>query len=511
MDTALALPAGAEALGTSHERQGGQAAPFWYRTGDLAVWRDGGRSLELVGRADSQVKLHGVRVELGEIEGNLRRCSALVAGCAVCVADARAAALIVLQPEAALAWRAAAAEDGEPRRQASGRAVAGGHRESGACGQWGIGYQLWHLIERALRLHCEATLPRPMWPSRFVAVEALPLGPTHKLDRAALPGVLADATAQCDRRLAAAAAVSATDERRPDQGVPGGEMAAREAAGPPHPQLDRALLAVVAEVWAEALGLPDEHPLHPLHPRAAAPHTLHPAAATTAAAADFGQLGGDSLTALRAVRALHRRVRIGGRALPPLDSGMGDLGVITGVLAPAALLRRTRLSVYVAFLTENCVEVAAPATAASSVSATAAAVPSPAVPAAARTGTNPEEEAARHPRAAEVDDDAERWQQSAVELMISACQLGDGGAAVIRALLDVGALPEPIARVDAAVNARVGVAGMQPRKRRGGAGRRRVVQSPLHEAAKHGNLPAIRALLQAGASLTLATAGSRAL
>jgi ankyrin repeat protein len=37
------------------------------------------------------------------------------------------------------------------------------------------------------------------------------------------------------------------------------------------------------------------------------------------------------------------------------------------------------------------------------------------------------------------------------------------------------------------------------------------VQSPLHEAAKHGNLPAIRALLQAGASLTLATAGSRAL
>src|SRR5262249_52257550 len=43
-----------------------------YRTGDLGRWLDGG-GLELVGRNDHQVKIHGFRVELGEIETVLRR------------------------------------------------------------------------------------------------------------------------------------------------------------------------------------------------------------------------------------------------------------------------------------------------------------------------------------------------------------------------------------------------------------------------------------------------------
>jgi amino acid adenylation domain-containing protein len=44
-------------------------APF-YATGDLARWRPDGR-LECLGRRDSQVKFHGARVELGEIEAAL--------------------------------------------------------------------------------------------------------------------------------------------------------------------------------------------------------------------------------------------------------------------------------------------------------------------------------------------------------------------------------------------------------------------------------------------------------
>jgi amino acid adenylation domain-containing protein/thioester reductase-like protein len=42
-----------------------------YRSGDLGRWRANG-ALEIIGRADDQVKLNGIRVELGEIESALR-------------------------------------------------------------------------------------------------------------------------------------------------------------------------------------------------------------------------------------------------------------------------------------------------------------------------------------------------------------------------------------------------------------------------------------------------------
>jgi len=86
----------------------------FYRTGDLGRWSEDGR-LEIVGRIDFQIKLHGQRVELGEIEQALRAVPAIED--AVVLAEAAANGtkalwgFVRLRPGAALPpeeeWRAA--------------------------------------------------------------------------------------------------------------------------------------------------------------------------------------------------------------------------------------------------------------------------------------------------------------------------------------------------------------------------------------------------------------------
>ncbi|MEQ1564103.1 MAG: non-ribosomal peptide synthase/polyketide synthase, partial [Myxococcota bacterium] len=113
-----------------------------YRTGDLVRWLPDG-VLEFLGRADSQVKIRGLRVELGEIEARLLELPTVREVTAGLRAD-RLVAWVVLTPGAELqpaSWREALA----------------------------------------------ASLPEYMVPSAFVALDALPLGPTGKLDRRALP------------------------------------------------------------------------------------------------------------------------------------------------------------------------------------------------------------------------------------------------------------------------------------------------------------------------------------
>ncbi|MFJ6997378.1 AMP-binding protein [Streptomyces sp. NPDC003090] len=67
-------------------RPGGFTGTHAYRTGDLGRLRDDG-VLEVLGRRDQQVKVNGVRVELGEVEDVLRRHPGVRDACAAAVAD----------------------------------------------------------------------------------------------------------------------------------------------------------------------------------------------------------------------------------------------------------------------------------------------------------------------------------------------------------------------------------------------------------------------------------------
>jgi amino acid adenylation domain-containing protein len=192
-----------------------------YRTGDLARWGPDG-ALRFLGRFDAQVKVRGFRVEPEEVEGVLLDCPGV------------REAVVARRGDALAAWLV---PEGEERP-----AVA------------------------ALRERLAAELPGFMVPAAFTFVDALPLGPTGKVDRRALP----DPTA-------GAGPVSAG--------------ASPDAARRPRSELEHTL----ADLWAEALELEAE--------------AIDPEAS-------FFELGGHSLQVVR----LHARLtETLGREIPIVE------------------------------------------------------------------------------------------------------------------------------------------------------------------------------------------------
>ncbi len=109
-----------------------------YATGDRVRWTSSG-AMEYLGRTDNQVKVRGFRIELGEIE------AALLAHPSV------SEAAVIARANRLIAYTVSTASD--------------------------------------LRDHLARSLPEYMVPSAFVALDAMPLTPSGKIDRRALPEV----------------------------------------------------------------------------------------------------------------------------------------------------------------------------------------------------------------------------------------------------------------------------------------------------------------------------------
>ena len=174
-----------------------------YQTGDLGQLRPSG-DLEFLGRVDHQVKVRGLRVELGEIEAVLAAHPGV------------RSAVVVAREEGAVGAAGTAAADDSARGMAAGgqqRLVAYLVARGGAAGGVPAPAELRSFLARQL--------PEYMIPAAFVRLDALPMTPTGKVDRKALPA--------------------------PGRERPGGEEGYVAPAGP----LEEAL----ARIWGEVLGL----------------------------------------------------------------------------------------------------------------------------------------------------------------------------------------------------------------------------------------------------------------
>ncbi|RMB84899.1 non-ribosomal peptide synthetase [Streptomyces shenzhenensis] len=216
----------------------------WYRTGDLGRFRSDGL-LEFLGRLDSQLKIAGHRIEAGEIEAALEAHPAVARAAVVAVGERTAKRLVAFAVP--LDPRAV----GPKPPSGDGAALTEAAAPVGEPGRPEAGAPAvdLNLVEDLFGLLAER-VPGYAVPSRILLLPALPLTANGKVDRNALAGTA-------------------------------GPEPVSAGAEPPHGETETAL----AELWREQLPepVPDRN-------------------------ANFFTLGGDSLSALRLLTAIERRL-----------------------------------------------------------------------------------------------------------------------------------------------------------------------------------------------------------
>ncbi|GAA3511922.1 hypothetical protein GCM10022220_59040 [Actinocatenispora rupis] len=200
-----------------------------YRTGDLVRWHADG-PLEYVGRADAQVKIRGFRVEPAEVE-----------------------AVLTAYPRVRRAAVAAGTDHRGDRRLVAYLVVDGTPP--------GVD---------DLRAHAAATLPDFMVPTAYVPVASLPLTPSGKLDRRALPGAVPEPERDTFLAPSGDPVASVVDTAEP------GSSADASTEPPSGPGVPVDVVGVLRRLFGEVLGVPSVGPDD-----------------------DFFALGGDSLSVAR--------------------------------------------------------------------------------------------------------------------------------------------------------------------------------------------------------------------
>ena len=283
---------------------------WMFRTGDVVKCCEGGAVL--VGRRDSQVKLNGQRIELGEVEAGILRAAGgglLMAAAAVVVTTSaskgrvdnfaslkrekvkRIVVWCVLSDAAtkdlcrdSLPAQAEPAEDSETIQSRKRPEII-----------------LPALVHDVLRWLALQELPRHMIPARLGFLPSLPLTRTGKVARRPLTRRLMPTPPQRD-----------------------------SSANEGEPEFDRSdwLYEAVARIWSKVLGVVVESPN-----------------------AHFAELGGDSLAALRVCQELTILARPccnGDDAIQSPSTSFA--GEAMGSMGPLELMKRQRLSDYVKFL-----------------------------------------------------------------------------------------------------------------------------------------------------------------